>query len=563
MLPSIDASEVGTTGLIWLFFSYGYALYVASNYISDGSDLLLLVPSMAGLVGSVVLPLLGAVPDAAIMLFSGLGDISEAQETLSVGVGALAGSTIMLLTVPWFLSVFAGRVDLRGPQKNPNYTGKPKLTSGIAITQTLLHTGIGITDEVRHGALIMMITTIPYFLIQVPAIFMDGLVEEVAGREKYWALSGLVICLTGFVAYMILQLRSSSNNMEKTKRIAIMKKFLHEGEVSLSGALVGALDGDDMPTVGSAEGRTIYQSIVEFRALEVPETIKSTLKEILRDPFNKYDEDRNGTLDRSEVKTLLRDFHETISDDEFEVMFYKSDKDGDGTIDFDEFISICYTFITMQQNQRMRIELAQQYDLENPLHKSNNISHKVMNSMFSEEDEEEEDIPEDIVDLEPEEQQAIIKKRAIFYLTIGTVVVLAFSDPMVDVMQQIGKRLNLAPFYVAFVLAPIAANISEVIASLFYAKKKTRKTISISLTALEGAACMNNTFCLSIFMGLIYFRGLAWQYTAETISIVVVQLIIGLLVQRKIMTTFDAFLVLLIFPLSIVLVAVLEKLGFD
>eukprot|EP00957_Ditylum_brightwellii_P018118 1364629-Ditylum_brightwellii.AAC.1 len=222
---------------------------------------------MAGLVGSVVLPLLGAVPDAAIMLFSGLGDISEAQETLSVGVGALAGSTIMLLTVPWFLSVFAGRVDLRGPQKNPNYTGKPKLTSGIAITQTLLHTGIGITDE-------------------VPAIFMDGLVEEVAGREKYWALSGLVICLAGFVAYMILQLRSSSNNMEKTKRIAIMKKFLHEGEVSLSGALVGALDGDDMPTVGSAKGRTIYQSIVEFRALEVPETIKLTLKEILRDPFN-------------------------------------------------------------------------------------------------------------------------------------------------------------------------------------------------------------------------------------------------------------------------------------
>lgn len=71
----------------------------ASNMISDGSELLLLVPAVAGLVGSVVLPVLGAVPDGAIVLFSGLGD--DAQEQLSVGVGALAGSTIMLLTIPW------------------------------------------------------------------------------------------------------------------------------------------------------------------------------------------------------------------------------------------------------------------------------------------------------------------------------------------------------------------------------------------------------------------------------------------------------------------------------
>lgn len=94
-----EPSEVGVTGLIWLFFSYGYVLYQASNLISEGSELLLLVPSLAGLVGGVVLPLLGSVPDGAIILFSGLGDYETAQETLSVGVGALAGSTIMLLTV--------------------------------------------------------------------------------------------------------------------------------------------------------------------------------------------------------------------------------------------------------------------------------------------------------------------------------------------------------------------------------------------------------------------------------------------------------------------------------
>tara|TARA_B110000091_G_C13514003_1_gene349620 strand:+ start:259 stop:459 length:201 start_codon:yes stop_codon:yes gene_type:complete len=54
--------------------------------------------------GSVVLPVLGAIPDGMIVLFSGLGP--DAAEQLSVGVGALAGSTIMLLTIPWYVIVY-------------------------------------------------------------------------------------------------------------------------------------------------------------------------------------------------------------------------------------------------------------------------------------------------------------------------------------------------------------------------------------------------------------------------------------------------------------------------
>ena len=49
---------------------------------------------------------MGAVPDGAIVLFSGMGP--NAQEELSVGVGALAGSTIMLLTLPWAACIYQG-----------------------------------------------------------------------------------------------------------------------------------------------------------------------------------------------------------------------------------------------------------------------------------------------------------------------------------------------------------------------------------------------------------------------------------------------------------------------
>ena len=64
-------------------------------------------------------------------------------------------------------------------------------------------------------------------------------------------------------------------------------------------------------------------------------------------------------------------------------------------------------------------------------------------------------------------------------------------------------------------------------------------------------------------MCLIFVRGLAWQYTAETIAIVVVEFIMAYLVQSDTMTTKTAVFVMLIFPLSLVLVATLEHLGFN
>ena len=107
---SLPDDGYGFIQVLFLGGVYGAILFSSSNLISDGSELLLLVPSLAGLVGSVVLPILGAVPDGAIVLFSGMGP--NAQDQLSVGVGALAGSTIMLLTLPWALSIIAGRVNI-------------------------------------------------------------------------------------------------------------------------------------------------------------------------------------------------------------------------------------------------------------------------------------------------------------------------------------------------------------------------------------------------------------------------------------------------------------------
>ena len=73
---------------------------------------------------------------------------------------------------------------------------------------------------------------------------------------------------------------------------------------------------------------------------------------------------------------------------------------------------------------------------------------------------------------------------------------------------------------------------------------------------------MNNTFVTGIFMLLIYVKTLAWEFSAETIAILSVELIIGLLTLRSTAHTLrTAILIASLYPLSLVVVYVLENVS--
>ena len=63
-----------------------------------------------------------------------------------------------------------------------------------------------------------------------------------------------------------------------------------------------------------------------------------------------------------------------------------------------------------------------------------------------EDDQEEEEMPEDLADLTPEEQQRRIKVRAAYMMGLGTLLCILFADPMVGVLDEIGKRLVSSHF---------------------------------------------------------------------------------------------------------------------
>merc|ERR1712070_186088 len=179
-------------------------------------------------------------------------------------------------------------------------------------------------------------------------------------------------------------------------------------------------------------------------------------------------------------------------------------------------------------------------------------------------EEEEEDMPEEFQDLDPAEQQRRILLRSCSMMGLGTFLVVLFSDPIVDVFYEMGIKLHINPFYVSFVLAPMASNASEMVSAYNYAKRRTQKSINTALSTLEGAAVMNNTFVLGVFYALIFVKGLAWEFTAETISIVLIQVLIGCMVLRvKTMRLLDGYIILSFYIFAMAVVYGLEALGID
>lgn len=599
--------DVMTSGqLMWAGLSYGYMLFWASNLISDGSELLLLIPQYAGLVGGIVLPVLGAVPDAMMVLFSGVGPLEEAQYKIAVGVGALAGSTVMLLCIPWLLSIYAGRVDIENGVCN--YKKRPKLENS-----GLTNTGIEASKKNRVGANIMLATSLCYLIIQLPALYSDNQImitnETVANdnlpsirregeAENSYAGVGSLICLVGFAVYLYLQWLSGQEGETGPKKDK-------EPDVSVTGQTMmiktnSTISSMPLPgrkmsctaenILGMAKENSLLIYLDDFRrtnseklrsgidaglieSVEVDHHLMSVLRALFKKYACRVDDDR--LLDRSEFETLFDEMKLGYSRDEIEDQFKRADINSDKHVNFTEFVR-CFVNLAamppkpktaprMSSSMTMSSAVARTRGLssckEDPLDRNNDGD----DTDDDDDDDESDEEDDDFKDLEPHERKRRILFKSFQQMGLGTLLVLTFSDPMVDVLAAIGKSTGISPFYVSFVLAPIASNASELTAAYNFASKKTKASITISLDTLLGAACMNNTFCLGVFLALVWFQGLAWKFSAETLCILITEWIMFVYVMvKRTQTMADGCFVLALYPLSLALVWILENLvGLD
>mmetsp|Transcript_36465 Transcript_36465/g.59081 ORF Transcript_36465/g.59081 Transcript_36465/m.59081 type:complete len:848 (+) Transcript_36465:3-2546(+) len=153
-------------------------------------------------------------------------------------------------------------------------------------------------------------------------------------------------------------------------------------------------------------------------------------------------------------------------------------------------------------------------------------------------------------------------KGPLLWMLWGSILVAVFSDPMVDMIDEFSNRVQINAFYVSFIVTPLVSNASEVLCAAKLASKLTDKTLNFALSTLYGAAVMNSTFCMAIFAGLVYFRGLEWNYSAEVLIIIIVMYVIGGLGLSAPNQTFSitaAGIALSMFPFSLVFVFVCQN----
>lgn len=461
-----------------LIFAFGYLVSIGSGWLADGAEYLTTLMHPA-LVGGLILPILGALPDAMIIFMSCMGDPKEAEIQVRVGVGTLAGSTIMLMTIPMVGTMFLGRCDI-APHGNcvDEQCGKWNWKS------SWVKQGVTVTRDCRISDMIMMVTLLPYLVVQIPAFAMAP-----ESTERLVALISCILCgvlLVGYSSWSIAFPHIQKGKIDRYRK----KERVNAVVERLRSALTQRRAGEALPLLGA------FGSTNRARGAAAEGT--------------------DGAAPAAPAPTAAA-----------------------------KSLGMKWKLKAKDAGERRSLGLPT----------------KAEEAKQDEEEEEDED------EVEAEEASGASSKgkiwfKALLWMTLGTVLISIFSDPLVDAISAWSHVLDpndRLQFIVGFVICPIATNASELITSLVFARKKRTKVTGVSFAALLGAATMNNTLCLGVFLAAVYFRNLSWQFRAEVTTIVTCVLIAGLLNLSVTHRMWKTIVFGLIYPFAIGMVFFLEQ----
>ncbi len=446
-------------GNVFLMLVYGYILGKGSKLIADGAELLLNIANPS-LIGGFVLPVLGAVPDAAIIIASCLGDPKEIVEQVSIGVGTLAGSTIMLLTFSLGSAQILGRCDIQ---------------NGRAVDQTLVKykwnpfkSGTSVERDVPINAWIMMVVSLTYAVIQIPAfIFMSSV--DPGAHERWFAVAGAAICFLSLIVYSTYcvcntTMQDRRANIAKSR---FVKRRTAAAFLDLMKSPEVTATGDAKPLLGDDE-----EGDDEEAAPALPANMAMFTRRIKLKAQEAVDRNKYGIDKRAEPEDSDEEEEEAAGWPKWRILLY-----------------------------------------------------------------------------------------SVFFMLAGTATVTIFSDPMVDAMSNFSSVVKLPPFYVSFIVSPLASNASELISALIFASKKKRTNMSLTASSLYGAATMNATLCLGIFYCLIALKGLAWRFSGQVIAILACVWIVGIIGSKKTWPVAMSFVILAVYPLCLAIVPIAQFIG--
>ncbi|KAJ7948715.1 Calcium-binding EF-hand [Quillaja saponaria] len=510
-------------GNLFLILIYGYLMFLAATFLSNGSELLLEILG-PGIVGGLFLPILGALPDAMLILVSGLsGSTETAQSQVSVGMGLLAGSTVLLLTIIWGTCVIVGKCDLEDSvaidsQDTRGFSFDWHLSRKMTIVK---HDCSGVSTDIwtSYAARIMVLSVLPFVIVQLLQVLHSTSARHLA------VLIALVISISLLITYCLYQVFQP---WIQRRKIAFVKhKHVILGLLQhLKQRALGRLLRDD----GEPD------------------------KEIIKKLFSTIDENDDNYLSVSELRALIVGIRfEEIDlnhDDAVDKVMKDFDTSRDARVSSEEFVSgICRWLNRAKRSQvtsgdagphtmkflsGFHLETKREHDLLDVRDQSDEIFEGVENAKW-------------------------ISIKASLLLLLGAVIAAAFADPLVDAVDNFSDATSIPAFFISFIFLPLATNSSEAVSAIIFASRDKRRTASLTFSEIYGAVTMNNVLCLSVFLALVYVRGLTWDFSSEVLVILIVCIVMGVFASfRTVFPLWTSLLAILLYPFSLVLVYVLD-----
>ncbi|XP_051194193.1 sodium/calcium exchanger NCL2 [Lolium perenne] len=507
-LPCTDTAG----GNLFLAVAYGFLMFKSATYLSAGSELLLEILG-PGIVGGLFLPILGALPDALLILVSGLSGSKEvAQSQVLIGMGLLAGSTVMLLTILWGSCVVVGKCDL-----SENST---TVDSQDTKAFSLFGSGVSTDLQTSYAARIMAISVLPFIVVQIPSIL------KLQSGHRLTLLLGLIVAvllLLTYCLYQIFQPWIQRRKLEYSRLKHVMSGLLKHAQMHTFGRLI---DDDGRPNV----------SVIEKL-------------------FHKIDLDNDGSIERGELQAFIVgvnfediDLDSNLAADQVMADF---DRSHNNFIEKGEFIDGVLRWL---EEAKRAVAFSGVYSKKfmDDFHTTTRDEHTAL-------------LDKDEEDGESIENPTWTCFKAIALLLLGTAMAAAFADPLVDAVHNFSSATNIPSFFISFIAMPLATNSSEAVSAIIFASRKKQRTLSLTFSEVYGGVTMNNTLCLAVFLSLVYIRGLTWDFSSEVLVIFLVCIIMGLFTSFR--TTFPlwmCFVAFLLYPLSLILVYILDyKFGWS
>ncbi|KAI3990775.1 hypothetical protein MKX01_041295, partial [Papaver californicum] len=262
--------------------------------------------------------------------------------------------------------------------------------------------------------------------------------------------------------------------------------------------------------------------------------------DVIKKLFGSLDLNDDNTLSIQELRALVIGirFEEIEFDKEDAVLKVLSDFDTsrDGCVDEDEFVKGILKWLGEAKPHKMIHKFYQHTKKEHDqwVDKSDDVVEGVKNPNW-------------------------ISIKAGLLLLLGATIAAAFADPLVGTVNNFSTATSIPPFFISFIALPLATNSSEAVSALIFASRKKKRTASLTFSEIYGAVTMNNILCLSVFLALVYVRGLSWDFSAEVLVILIVCVVMGLFTSFH--TTFPLWtcsVAYVLYPFSLVLVYLLD-----